>query len=739
MLLATASLMTNPGQADASSHREAPLISMDQFADNTDTYAFISPTNPDNIVLIASWIPFEGPEGGPNYWQFDPSAHYAIYVDNNGDALPDHTFVLEATEEIQNPFTFLYNTGPIGADGTNWNRQQHYTLFALDGDGNRSDLLTDVLAPPVNIGSKSTPDYMSLVENFEYDLPGGGKAFAGQTDDAFWVDLQLFDLLTLRGQAAPIGYSEGNNSPVDSVSGFNNHSLVLEIPISQLTQGEEPVLGVWAGAARKSMRVLNGLGGVVSGEGVETHSGDYVQVSRLGMPLVNEVVIPYALKDAFNTLKPSQDLTIYTDPTFGPILQKSVEDPEIGRLLCTLYGVPLPGDSDSDCSTDVTTGTPRSGRGDIFDIFLTGMVLANEFTIETKNGPVTLPAGFNVNQPAGVQPAEMIRINTTIKGDLCSPTPSRLGVLGGDACGFPNGRRLADDVVEIELLAVAGAAYGVLDGRDSGFSFNPALIGLLDDGIDTNDVPFRSEFPYMAVAQSGQEHLHQNPTGNVTPPPATCTPAAGELLMNGSFEAGKTGWSFYTNSSGQFDVIDATYECTKAAQLQVTQSASNVQLYQPGLKLDANTTYRLSFAARSNSGRDLAVYLHNHEAPYQNYGLSVNQVNLGTEWERYTVEFTTSGFADTVNNARLRFWLAPFAQAGDMYWIDGVSLVKVGESASAASLQGDSGAVTNTANGMLIGISEAEFDASILDLVDNGNALDGQAMESQLFIPMVGK
>jgi hypothetical protein len=240
-----------------------------------------------------------------------------------------------------------------------------------------------------------------------------------------------------------------------------------------------------------------------------------VQVSRLGMPLVNEVVLPYALKDAFNTIDPSLDVQIYTDALgadTGALLQRSVEDPEIGRLLCSLYGVPLPGDTNQDCSTEVDVNTPRSGRGDIFDIFLTGMKLATPFTIQTKNGPVTLPAGFNVNQPAGVVPAEMIRINTDIKGDLCSPTPSRLGVLGGDACGFPNGRRLADDTVEIELLAVAGAAYQVLDGRDAGFTFNPALIDVLDDGIDANDVAFRNSFPYMGLAQSGQEHFHQNAT-----------------------------------------------------------------------------------------------------------------------------------------------------------------------------------------------------------------------------------
>ena len=511
-LLITSALVMAP-TADASSHREAPLISKDAFADNTDTYVFVSPENPDNLVLMASWIPFEGPEGGPNYFEWDENVLYDIHVDNNGDAVPDFTYTLDASVAVQNNATFLYNTGAIGTDGSNWNRQQRYTVTETSAGGT-VDLVTDVLAPPVNIGAKSTGNYADLEAAAMYSVENGGdtiKIFAGQTDDPFWVDLQVFDLLTLRGQDAPIGYSEGNNIPVDSLSGFNVHTLVLEVPIARLTQGEEPVLGVWATSRRPSMQVLNGLGGVISGDGLQSISGDPVQVSRLGMPLVNEAVLPLSLKDAFNTLKPEQDLTIYTDATLGPILQKAVEDPELGNLLCGLYGVPLPGDTNDDCATEFTAGTPRSGRGDIFDVFLTGMVLANEFTISTANGPMTLPAGFNVNQPAGVQPAEMIRINTAIKGDLCAPVPSRLGVLGGDACGFPNGRRLMDDVVEIELLTVAGAAYPVLDGRDTDFSFNSAFIDVLTDGVDHNDVAFRHTFPYVAQAQSGQTHIHQNP------------------------------------------------------------------------------------------------------------------------------------------------------------------------------------------------------------------------------------
>jgi hypothetical protein len=513
LMLAAGSMVPAGLTVQASSHREAPLISQDAFADNTDTYVFISPRNQNNVVLAASWIPFEGPEGGPNYFEWGNGVIYSIHVDNDGDAKADFTYELTSRVEVQNPTTFLYNVGPISSkQDSDWNRRQRVTIKEIREGGATKTLVNDALVAPVNIGSKSTPNYGELSRGSRFTVKEGRdtlQVFAGQTDDAFWVDLQVFDLLTLRGQPAPIGYSQGNNNPVDSVSGYNVHSLVIEAPIRRLKQGNDPVLGVWATASRLSTRVLNGPGGL----GSLTNSGDPVQVSRLGMPLVNEVVIPMGLKDAFNSIDPSLDVQIYTDalgPEVGALLQKSVEDPEIGRLLCGLYGVPLPGDANNDCSTEVDVNTPRSGRGDIFDIFLTGMVLANPFTIQTKNGPVTLPAGFNVNRPANVVPAEMIRINTAIKGDLCSPTPSRLGVLGGDACGFPNGRRLFDDTVEIELLAVAGAAYEVLDDRDQHFSFNPDLIPLLDDNVDSNDVPFRTVFPYLGLAQSGQEHFHQN-------------------------------------------------------------------------------------------------------------------------------------------------------------------------------------------------------------------------------------
>lgn len=511
-LVLLAALLFSAHISSASSHREAPLISQDPFADNTDTYVFIPQGSTDRLVLAASWIPFEGPEGGPNYWEWGKDVLYDIHVDTNGDAVSDVTYTLSSRVEIANPNTFLYNVGPLTSPGDpDWNRRQYYTLVEQFASGSQpagaspsNVLVSDQLASPVNIGAKSTPNWKQDLARdtiYTFNDPGNGdmvQVYAGQTDDPFWVDLQVFDLLTLRGHSAPVGYSSPKgNKPVDSVAGFNVHSLIIELPISRLTEAHgEPVVGVWAASRRPTMMVL--------GEGQRTGGGSYSQVSRLGMPLVNEVVIPMGLKDVFNSIPPSADLGAYA------LLQESVEDPEVGNLLCGLYGVPLPGDTGGDCDTDYIPGTPRTGRGDIFDIFLQGMVLANPFTINTAGGPVTLPAGFNVNRPAGATPSEMIRINTAISGDTCAPTPSRLGVLGGDACGFPNGRRFSDDIVEIELLAVAGAAYPVLDGRDAGFSFNPALIDVLDDNIDYNDETGLPVFPYIAPAQSGQLHKHTN-------------------------------------------------------------------------------------------------------------------------------------------------------------------------------------------------------------------------------------
>src|SRR5262245_41165141 len=280
----------------ASSHREAPLISSDPLADNTDVYAFVSPNNPDRVTLIADFIPFEAPYGGPNFFKFDDNVLYEIMVDNNGDAVEDVTFQFKFRTEVRNPNTFLYNTGPITSlDSPNWNVRQFYSVTRIEGarrPGRKTLLADNLPTPPVNVGFRSTPNYDALAAAAIRPLPSGGQVFAGQRDDPFFVDLNVFDLLAV----PPV---DTNNS--DSVAGFNRHTIPIEVPITELTSnGLRPnspsdsnaVIGIWSTASRPS--VTN------RGNGQEKHNNHFVQVSRLGQPLVNEVVIPRGVKDVFN-------------------------------------------------------------------------------------------------------------------------------------------------------------------------------------------------------------------------------------------------------------------------------------------------------------------------------------------------------------------------------------------------------------------------------------------------------
>jgi hypothetical protein len=279
----------------ASSHREAPLISGDPKVDATDLYAFVSPDSPGSVTMIANYIPFEEPAGGPNFDSFDDNAMYAINIDNNGDAKPDIVYQFKFKTTTMNPGTFLYNVGQINSlTDPNWNVRQTYTVTKVE-NGVSTVLGVDVPEPPVNVGPKSTPNYSALQRMAIFSFPNGaGNVFAGQSDDPFFVDIgSLFDLLSIRKLPGNTG------GGVNTTKGFNVHSIAIQIPISVLTSSKtrptsttDPaaVIGVWTTAYRQSTRVLGS--GMNASSTQSMNSGDWVQVSRLGAPLVNEVVIP---------------------------------------------------------------------------------------------------------------------------------------------------------------------------------------------------------------------------------------------------------------------------------------------------------------------------------------------------------------------------------------------------------------------------------------------------------------
>ncbi len=436
----TASILAGAmGIAGASSHREAPLSSQDPVTDLTDVYAFVSPDAPDTVTLIANVIPFEQPAGGPNFYQFGDDVLYQINVDNDGDARADTRYQFRFTTTTANPGTFLYNTGQVTKlEDPDLSVRQTYTLTEVDEQGRSRVLGRNIPVAPTNVGERSTPNYESnLAAPAVKQLSGGITTFAGPRDDAFFVDLgSIFDLGGLRpfnpAHLIPLPAEDGE----DYVAGLNVHTLALQVPIDRLVD-DDPVIGVWATTHRKATRIASDTGSVKS-------VGDWVQVSRLGQPLVNEVVIPMGKKDRFNASRPSQDAQFLDH----------VIKPELAGLIPVLYpGVKVP--------TEVDAGLGLGGREDIATIFLTGIP--------------------GLNQPKGVKPAEMLRLNTDIAKS-----------------GFPNGRTLTDDVVDIEIRALAGA---------TAFSpeFNISPNKDLGDGVDANDVPLAAKFPYLASPKAGTD------------------------------------------------------------------------------------------------------------------------------------------------------------------------------------------------------------------------------------------
>jgi hypothetical protein len=472
----TAALLGAPAGV-GSSHREAPLIAGDPAADNTDTYAFVSPDDPDTVTLIANWLPFQEPGGGPNFypWATGDQARYNIKIDNNGDAVPDITYQWRfETQDTRGDVdyggadgTFLYNNGPVNSlDDATLLFSQTYDLVRIDADGEEEVIVDGAPVAPSHVGDASMPNYASLRDQAIVETTEGGQSFAGQADDPFFLDLRVFDLL-YGGDLSQVG--------VDTLEGFNVNSVALQVPISELVDGDDPVIGVWSTTDRPSMRVQDA-------DGSQSFDGDWVQVSRLGNPLVNEVVIPAQLKDAFNALAPEADASV--DAAVAKVL-----DPELSILLEAIYGLPA-------------KETPRT---DLQAIFLTGLA--------------------GLNQPAEVTPSEQLRLNTSI-----APTadPDRLGVLAGDNAGFPNGRRLTDDVVDIALQAVAGAVSVDEAGAPTGVEIvEPLAAG---DAVDANDQAFGMAFPYLALPNSGSTVSHGS---------AGAEPGVGSPMPSGGMDTGQ--------------------------------------------------------------------------------------------------------------------------------------------------------------------------------------------------------
>jgi hypothetical protein len=443
-LLMTAAI---PGLVKASSHSEAPGTAKDRLADDTDLYAFVAPDAADKVTIIGNWVPLIEPAGGPNFATFDDEAFYYINIDNAGDCQDHIRYEFKFTTTRQNGNTFLYNTGPVTSlDDPDLNVRQTYSITRIE-NGSETVIATGLPVAPNYVGPTSMPDYAALAEQAVQVLSDGTKVFVGPRDDPFYVDLgAIFDLLQIR--RVPGNKGKG----VNDLAGFNVLTIALQIPMARLTKdGAAPsasngVIGIYDSAERFSTRS-------VDANGVVTLSGDERQVSRLGNPLVNEVVIPLKDKDNFNHTKPTGDAAFLS----------YVQNPEVAVLLNALYGI----------------NAPPNPRGDLVTVFLTGIP--------------------GVNQPAGqTAGCEMLRLNMTIPP---SATPNRFGVIAGDAAGFPNGRRLPDDVVDVALRVVAGGYVLTPD-------FNVAPNNQLGDGVDANDLPFMPQFPYVALPHNPLDHQH---------------------------------------------------------------------------------------------------------------------------------------------------------------------------------------------------------------------------------------
>ncbi|RMG22597.1 MAG: DUF4331 domain-containing protein, partial [Bacteroidetes bacterium] len=546
----------------ASSHREAPLIANDPLADNTDVYAFVSPDNPNTVTIIANYIPLQLPQGGPNYYQFGENVRYEIHIDNNVGTPGDDIIYRFAFEKVnEDPSTF-FNIR-LGAQ----NLKTTYSLQrSTDGGSSWTTIVSGGMVPPPNIGPRSiesavglASDYATLMQQAIATASTGEKVYCGPADDPFFVDLGgVFDL----GDAPRQG-----GQPRDAVAGHNVHAIAIQVPISILQKDGKDVsqaanildpdfvIGVWASASRKAIRTLDGMGG-------QSSDGDWVQVSRLGMPLTNEAVIAIGDKDEWNFRTPYNENPDHFEYFYNPELALYMDDDLFGGAVPAL--APLRIQRNSLGAFDFGNGNdglyPLKGAPELTGTALDDAIFGNlllpgpgkprsvdlwpAFHTGVPNlAPYHLATGKNGNPLANGKPfvnnflpngGDMLRLNMAVPPTDRSDTNfSSLGlvqaaVLGltdpqyntttdiqfiPNMDGFPNGRRLEDDVTRIELQAVSGivlAAIGLWYDDFAPGDTNPVTQDLLDvltytTGVEQNDMPFQSTFPYLAPPRAGTD------------------------------------------------------------------------------------------------------------------------------------------------------------------------------------------------------------------------------------------
>jgi hypothetical protein len=474
LAMTVAALMAQPLPVSAASHREAPITALDQKADITDWYTFVSPERPDKVIMILNVDPFLEPSNGPNYFPFDPGILYEMKVDNDRDGEEDVTFQVRFHTEVRAPGVFTGFVGnlagipPItaldGPGSQGLNLRQNYTVTMISKSG-REDLSAGrtLFAVPTNVGPRTMPSYNQLRQQGIYDLPHSIRVFAGTVADPFFIDLgAAFDSLNFRAAAgggvlsAAVDADDRNNYAPNSVAGFNVNTIVLEVPITLLTQDgklhaaneKDAVIGTYGTTSRRQLRVLRGYGPADSDRG-------FAQVQRMGNPLINELLIGTGSKDRFSMDDPKRDgqfASFFLNPLLAQIFAS--------------IGIPV----------------PPAPRTDLLPLVQYMAPICPACT-QNDTGPV----------------ADLLRLNTGIP-----PTPvsqqKRLGFLVGDNSGFPNGRRPVDDVVDIAARTVGGI---LVDATKYG-----TRIG---DGVNTGANPQLAIFPFEAPAYSGRDSAHAGP------------------------------------------------------------------------------------------------------------------------------------------------------------------------------------------------------------------------------------